>query len=340
MKNLRSTFMRNLPWLLLLLLVDAFAAMLLWLSDAQAFGTLLGIILLFSILLFAAALLFASVQERKKEKAFLSFLSLPDEIRAQQLLDSVSTQERQILGQLISLLYDQQSSLQQMSDELHDYEEYVEGWAHEAKTPLSLLTMLLDNRQDELPPELFERFHYVRSQLQEDVTQMLYYARLKSSTKDYRFQHLSLRDLVEDVSEDYLPLLEEKKFGIQNFLLDEQVFTDSRGLRFILGQIISNSIKYAGAAPELCIYAQCLQTEIVLHLRDNGTGVKACDLPYIFQKGFTGDSTDSQKKATGMGLYLAKKMADDLNLKLDAHSKWGEGFEMILTFPVVSVKNS
>lgn len=222
-----------------------------------------------------------------------------------------------------------------MSDDLQDYEEYVEGWAHETKTPLSLLTMLLDNRQDELSPELYGKLNYVRSQLQEDVTQMLYYARLKSSTKDYRFQHFCLCDLVEDVLEDYLPLLEEKAFGIQNSLLDEQVFTDSRGLRFILGQIISNSIKYAGADPELCIYVQCLQTETVLHIQDNGTGVKPCDLPYIFQKGFTGDSTDSQKKATGMGLYLAKKMVDDLNLKLDAHSKWGEGFEIILTFPVV-----
>lgn len=335
MKNLRYTFTRNLPWLLLLLLVDAFSAMLLWLSDAQAFGTLLEIILLFSILLFVAVFLFTSFQERKKEKYFLSFLSQPDEIRAQQLLDSVSAQEQQLLEQLISLLHDQQTRLIQMNDELHDYEEYVEGWAHEAKTPLSLLTMLLDNRQDELPPELSERLNYVRSQLQEDVTQMLYYARLKSSTKDYRFQHLCLRDLVEDVLEDYLPLLEEKEFGIQNSLLDEQVFTDSRGLRFILGQIISNSIKYAGAEPELCIWVQCLQTETVLHIRDNGAGVKPCDLPYIFQKGFTGDSTDSQKKATGMGLYLAKKMADDLNLKMDAHSKWGEGFEMLLTFPVV-----
>ncbi len=335
MKKLFSTFMRNLPWLLLLLLVDAFAAMLLWLADTQAFGTLLGIVLLFSILLFAAALLFASFQERKKEKYFLTFLSQQDDIREQQLLGSVSLQERQQLEQLIALLHTQQNRLSQMSNDLHDYEEYVEGWAHEIKTPLSLLTMLLDNRQDELPPEVYGKLNYVRSQLQEDVTQMLYYARLKSSTKDYRFQHLCLRDLVEDVLEDYLPLLEEKEFQIQNFLLDEQVFTDSRGFRFILRQIISNSIKYAGAVPELSISVQCQETETVLRIRDNGTGVKQCDLPYIFQKGFTGDSTDSQKKATGMGLYLAKKMADDLKLKMEACSKCGEGFEMILTFPVV-----
>ncbi len=336
MNPLCSAFIKNLPWLLFLLLVDAFAALLLWLADVQAFKTLLGIILLFSILLFTAALLFAAVREGKKEKFFLAFLAQPDRMRKEQLLDAVTFQERQQLEKMMALLQTQQMQLSQMKDDLHDYEEYVEGWAHEIKAPLSLLTMLLDNRQDELPPELYRKLNYVRSQLQEDVTQMLYYARLKSSTKDYRFQHLRLGDLVEEVLEDSLPLLEEKEFQVQNSLLDQQVFTDSRGLRFILGQIISNSIKYADNEPELHIYAQCRETETVLRIRDNGPGVKQCDLPYIFQKGFTGDSTDSQKKATGMGLYLAKKMADHLNLKIEAHSTQGEGFEAILTFPVVS----
>lgn len=336
MKHLCSTFTKNFPWLVLLFLVDAFAALLLWLADAQAFGILLGIIILFSILLFAVALLFAALQEHKKEKYFREFLSQPDSIQEARLLGCVSRQERQQLERMILILRDQRVQLSQMAEDLHDYEEYVEGWAHETKTPLSLLTMLLDNRQDELPPELYRKFNYVRSQLQEDVTQMLYYARLKSSTKDYRFQHLLLSDLVEEVLEDYQPLLEEKKFLIHNALLDERVFTDSRGLMFILGQIISNSMKYCAAAPELSIYADCRETETVLRIRDNGTGVKACDLPYIFQKGFTGDSTDSQKKATGMGLYLAKKMAIDLNLKIDARSQWGRGFEVLVTFPVIS----
>ncbi len=335
MRNLRSTFMKSFPWLLLLLLVDTFAALLLWLADARAFKTLLWIILLFSILLFAVALLLAASQEHKKEKYFREFLSQPDSVQEQRLLDSVSRQERQQLEHMIQLLRSQQVLLSQMNEDLHDYEEYVEGWAHEAKTPLSLLTMLLDNRQDELPPELYRKLNYVRSQLQEDVTQMLYYARLKSSTKDYRFQHLLLSDLVEKVLEDYQPLLEEKEFLIRNFLLNERVFTDSRGLRFILGQIISNSIKYSAAAPELNISVDCQETETILRIRDNGTGVKKCDLPYIFQKGFTGDSADSQKKATGMGLYLAKKMADDLKLKMDAHSQWGKGFEVVITFPVI-----
>ena len=84
-----------------------------------------------------------------------------------------------------------------MEKSLRDYEDYVEGWAHEIKTPLSLLTMILDNRGDELSPSLQAKLDYVRSQLQEDITQMLYYARLGSSTKDYRFEAVDLQSALE-----------------------------------------------------------------------------------------------------------------------------------------------
>ena len=220
-----------------------------------------------------------------------------------------------------------------MADALRDYEEYVEGWAHEAKTPLSLLTMLLDNRIDEISPSLQTKLDYVRSQLQENVTQMLYYARLKSSTKDYRFEDVNLNDCLGEVLEDYAPLLEEKQFVILNKLQSETVYTDRRGLQFMLGQIVSNAIKYSSDSPMLTISMIHSETADVLSVEDNGIGVKKYDLPYIFQKGFTGDFTDSRKKATGIGLYLVKKMADDLNLRLEAASQWGKGFKIVIFFP-------
>lgn len=73
-----------------------------------------------------------------------------------------------------------------------------------------------------------------------------------------------------------------------------------------------------------------------MSVRDNGVGIKACDLPYVFEKGFTGDSGDRRKKATGMGLYLAKEMAHDLNVELDVSSdEAAGGCEIKVYFPVV-----
>ena len=72
-----------------------------------------------------------------------------------------------------------------------------------------------------------------------------------------------------------------------------------------------------------------------LYIEDNGCGVKACDLPYIFDKGFTGSDINVSKKPTGMGLYLAREMATDLGLKLYAVSEYREGLTMKVQIPIV-----
>ena len=333
MKQLWRMIERYYPWLLLLLGVDCFCAIILWISDIQAFQTLIGLVVLTSILLFSAILFVLNKWETTRRELFRDFLSDPTTCNEERLLSAISREEGESIRLLASVLQEHKTESSSMADALRDYEEYVESWAHEAKTPLSLLTMLLDNRNDEISPSLQAKLDYVRSQLQEDVTQMLYYARLKSSTKDYRFEDVNLNDCLGEVLEDYAPLLEEKQFVILNKLQSETVYTDRRGLQFMLGQIVSNAIKYSSDSPMLTISMIHSETADVLSVEDNGIGVKKYDLPYIFQKGFTGDSTDSRKKATGIGLYLVKKMADDLNLRLEAASQWGKGFKIAIFFP-------
>lgn len=63
--------------------------------------------------------------------------------------------------------------------------------------------------------------------------------------------------------------------------------------------------------------------------------MRNCDLPYIFEKGFTGDYGEGRNKATGMGLYLAREIAKELNISLQVNSEWGKGFEIQISFPVV-----
>lgn len=325
---------RNALWLFALLIMDIFSALLLWLTDVQAFWTLLILILLWSFMLFVVVLAYVDIKEKKKQKIFQTFISDPDVVNEEKLLQVVSQQEREQIQLLALVLRDNRLRLCNLSEELRDYEEYVESWVHEAKTPLALLTMIMDNRADELPFEIQTKLDYVCNQLQEDITQMLYYARLKSSTKDYRFEELDLQSLLKDVLADYEPLLEEKHFVIKNEVKEEQVFTDRRGLQFMLGQIISNVIKYSTDNPMLTISTQHTTREIILSITDNGSGVKSYDLPYIFQKGFTGDSANNRNKATGMGLYLTKKMADDLNLKLDVQSEYNSFFKISIRFPI------
>lgn len=332
MKRLWHMTSRYRPWLVLLLGVDAFCALLLWLSDVKMFQMLIWLLVISSLLMAAGIMLVMTRRETARRERFIDFLSDPTESNEERLLSLIKGDEKDQLRLLGNYLREQKAERSRMADALQDYEEYVESWAHEAKTPLSLLTMLLDNHSDELPPTLQARLDYVRTCLQEDVTQMLYYARLKSSTKDHRLEQFELKDCIDEVLEDYSPLFKEKQFIIINHLQGETVYTDRRGLQFMLGQIVSNAIKYSGAKPELTIRMTPSSSEDILFIEDNGIGVKSYDLPYIFQKGFTGDSTDSRKKATGMGLYLTKKMADELSLRLEASSLWGRGFTIAIHF--------
>ena len=108
----------------------------------------------------------------------------------------------------------------------------------------------------------------------------------------------------------------------------------------MLGQIIGNAVKYSGETPVLTLSLAHTAGETILSVTDNGVGVKAHDLPYIFQKGFTGDSAAHRKKATGMGLYLTQRMADDLKLKLEAESEYGRYFRMAIRFPALTLERT
>lgn len=335
MKHNGSYLRQYLPWLGLLLGVDALAALLLWLADARAFAATAGVIVLATVFLFACVCAALCARAKKREQAFSAFLRTPDAAHEQALCRLLAPREAQSAHLLGGTLRAQQQTIAQLQAQMDDYEDYVELWAHEVKTPLALLTLVLDNRRSTLPEAVGFKLDYARNRMQAFIDQMLYYARLRGARRDYRFERLPLRSCIDEVLDDYRPLLEEKHIRIERQLADETVFTDRRGLCFLLGQLVSNSVKYTSDAPVLTFSLTCNTAETVLTVRDNGPGVRACDLPYVFEKGFTGDSGHEKSKATGMGLYLAREIAKELGLTLSAASDWGAGFEVRVTFPVV-----
>lgn len=333
MKERMGKLKLYLPQVVLLIGVDGFFVLLLWLSEAKQLPTLVGLLVLASLIFFVGRMSALHIRRKKRAGLFRAFLSNPDRYSEEKLLAAVPEHQRPALRLLGSVLREQQTKQNQLQSDLRDYEEYVEAWVHEAKTPLTLLTMLLDNRGEEIPLPLQIKLDYVRSQLQEDVTQILYYARLKGSTKDYFLERIVLKDCIEELLDDYAPLLEEKQFVVERRLDGAAVYTDRRGLQFMLGQIIGNAIKYSRDHPKLSFSWESSEQEDRLTIADCGVGVAPWDLPYIFQKGFTGDSRDSRRKATGMGLYLTQKMAEDLNLRLNAVSEQNQGFAITIIFP-------
>ncbi len=339
MKRNGKILLGYLPWLLLLLAVDSFTVLLLWIADAKALASMALVLLLSTLFLFLCVCTALLLRERKRYHAFLAFLSSPDAYHQQLLCKAVGTAQRESVELLGQTLRQYQTSYTDLQETLSDYQQYVESWAHETKTPLSLLTLLLDNHREEMSPDMGFKLDYIRSRTQESVEQMLFYARIKGSGKDYLFEPISIRSCTQEVLENYKPLLDEKNFSVTCNLPGCSVYSDRRGLQFLLGQLVSNSINYCSSEPRLSVSCQQEGDRQVLTLRDNGIGVRSCDLPYIFEKGFTGDTGDGRKKATGMGLYLVSEIAKDLAITLDVRSQWQEGFQIQLRFPIITDTN-
>lgn len=335
MKNNWIIIKKYSPWLLLILLMDLFFCVLLWIVDVNALFMLSMILILTSVILYAFTLFLIIKHESKYKSAYKEYIASPTEQNEETLIEISSEADKEVIRLLGRTLNEKESQNSQLLTRMIDYEEYVESWAHEIKTPISLLTLLLDNHSEEIPDNVSMKMDYIRNKMQGYVEQMLFYARLKGEKKDYLFEKISLSEIMQDILEDYTPLLEEKNFNVQKKGLDITVFSDKRSLKFLLSQIISNSIKYTkkDETPELNIQCETLDNTDILIIRDNGMGVKSCDLPYIFEKGFTGDSGDNRKKATGMGLYLVKEIAGYLNIQLDVESEWMTGFEFKIIFP-------
>ena len=177
------------------------------------------------------------------------------------------------------------------------------------------------------------------SYTRQDIEQILYFSRLGATHKDYSFESLSILGTCREAVEDNLTLLEEAGFSIEYTENDYQVISDKKGLMFILGQIISNSVKYVGnnLAPRLIFsIADSMNSEqISLSIKDNGTSIPLSDLPFVFDKGFTGDTGSYLSRSTGMGLYLVQKMATDLFITVELKNNSYGGTTVTLTFPKV-----
>ena len=152
-------------------------------------------------------------------------------------------------------------------------------------------------------------------------------------------KQLQLDEVIHNVILKFRHSLMERKAIINIHDIENVIYTDEKWLTFILSQIVQNAIKYFDKQEnKLTIYSQDNGTNILLVIEDNGCGIKASDLSRVFEKGFTG-SNRNKANATGMGLYLSKKLCDRLGLKLDIASTEKEYTRLTITFPKGTVHN-
>lgn len=212
-----------------------------------------------------------------------------------------------------------------------DYKEYIELWIHEIKTPIAASKMIVENNKTEVTKSIEEEIDKIEGYTE----QALFYARSNSVEKDYIISKTNLKEIVNTAILKSKSSLLNNKVHVNLHDLEEDVYTDSKWAVFIINQILQNSIKYAKEAnKEIEIYAKQKEEKVILYVKDNGIGIQKGEITRVFEKGFTGtNGRILNKKSTGIGLYLCKKLCDKLGLGIELNSEKDVGTEVRIVFP-------
>ena len=181
----------------------------------------------------------------------------------------------------------------------------------------------LSDNLDSFEDELFRIEEYVGMALQ--------YQRVSSTENDFVLEKISLDGVIRDTIKKYAKIMIRRHIGINYSGTKKQVYTDEKWLAFILEQILSNAIKYT---PQGVVTIETAEEKdrFFITIKDTGIGIKAEDLPRVFEKGYTGYNGRADKKATGIGLYLCRQMADKLGHTIRMESELGKGTKVWIGF--------
>lgn len=257
-----------------------------------------------------------SLEELDRKLLVVETIKNPDFIEAQIMMDA-----------LYDVCLDSGNEINRLHKSVSDFKEYVEMWIHEVKLPLSGLLLMNYNKNTDLDKQKAEL-----KLLEKYLDNILYYVRSGVSDKDYLMKKVVLEDMVNNVVKKEKELLIGNHIQILKEPLNYTVVTDSKWMEFVLGQILNNSIKYVKENPSIKFTAKEYEDRISLEIEDNGIGISKSDLPYVFDKSFTGENGRLGQNSTGMGLYICSKLCKKLGHTMEIESEQGIFTRVIISF--------
>lgn len=221
-----------------------------------------------------------------------------------------------------------------------DQKDFIDSWVHEIKVPLAAVSLLAESFEGQVPDDKLDNLNLQLDQIEFYVEQVLYYSRLDSFSKDYLLHNTQLKPLINDVVANQRNGFINKRLSFKLNGDDQTVLTDNKWLRFILTQLISNAVKYTPEGGRIQATIRDTGKETQLMIIDNGIGIPKDEQHRVFEKGFTGSNGRlSNHKSTGLGLFLAEKLAEKLGHHLTLTSVINQGTTVTIHFPYVSYYN-
>ncbi|SCP98912.1 sensor histidine kinase [Anaerobium acetethylicum] len=264
---------------------------------------------------------FISVHKKHNDLVYLQRLSaelidaLPDP-------DSIFEED---YGRMVDCLCRQQKEQAELSAVKYtNMLDYYTVWAHQIKTPIAAMRLNLQNEDSAFSRKLQNDL----SRIDQYVNMVLTFLRLDSESTDYLIKEYDLDGIVRPTVKKYSGEFIGKKLKLNYSELNATVLTDEKWLSFVVEQVLSNAVKYTSCGG-ISIYMEEPET---LCIRDTGIGISPEDLPRVFENGYTGFNGRTDKRASGIGLYLCRRICSNLGHHISAESEAGVGTVIRISF--------
>lgn len=339
--HLTNFIKQNYIWILMIVTMSCIHLLYMYLIGARKQDVVYAAVL--DAILLLITVLVGFFRYSSKVKALSNALKRPVEEQAQlpEATDDVEMLYQRLLENQSIARSESESSAAIRQSQMRDY---YSMWVHQIKTPISAMKLLLEVEREELGQLICddEQSQYLLSdnmdsfedelfRIEEYVGMALQYQRVSSTENDFVLEKVSVDGVIRDTIKKYAKIMIRRHIGINYSGTGQEVYTDGKWLAFMLEQILSNAIKYT---PQGFVTIETAEEKdrFFITIKDTGIGIKAEDLPRVFEKGYTGYNGHADKKATGIGLYLCRQMADKLGHTIRMESEIGKGTKVWIGF--------
>ena len=223
---------------------------------------------------------------------------------------------------IFKLKEEEELSRKKANEDFNNMVEYYTVWAHQIKTPIASMRLQLQSEDTDVA----RRLNGDLNRIEEYVGMVLTFLRLDSDSTDYVIKEIDLDKVIKPVIRKFARDFISKKLSMDYETLETKVLSDEKWLSFVIEQVISNAVKYTKTGG-IRIY---MKEAGILCIEDTGIGISAEDLPRVFENGYTGFNGREDKRASGIGLYLCKRVCDNLGHKISAESAQGVGTKIMI----------
>lgn len=251
-------------------------------------------------------------------------------------LDAITPQQKMVQEVIFKTHKEYEKEISKIEYKNSDIKYFVSQGVHNMKTPVSVINLIIQREKDNIDKEIIKNIEEENYKIKNGLEQVLNVIRLDEFSRDYEPEVVDLVSLVKSIINSrknqfiYGNVFPKLQFSMEEAL----VLTDKKWSGFIIDQVVSNSIKYSKKDRKGYVYFNIIQDNEKTHMiiKDEGVGIPKYDLKRVFEPFFTGENGRKFENSTGIGLYMCKKIADNLGHEISIESEQSKGTLIKITY--------